>query len=197
MSSYETVCQEKCSKVSLSAEQRIKDALLDLMQMTDADKISAIDLARKAGISRATLYRYYSSVDDVLREMEDEFLEGMRDCSRYYISAKFDVNRLDKPYPAFIGITEFIKAHRSFFLVMTGPHGDGRFVYRWHRVTREFYCGKLAYEELTKKDADVYIEFAMAGNDAMIRYWLVKRPDIPKEEIVPIVQRILFGPFVC
>jgi len=37
----------------------------------------------------------------------------------------------------------------------------------------------------------------MAGNDAMIRYWLEKRSDIPKEEIVPIVQRILFGPFVC
>lgn len=197
MPSYETVCQEKCSKVTSSAEQRIRDALLDLLLMTDADKITAIDLAHKAGISRATLYRYYDSVDDVLREMEDEFLEGMRDCSRYYISAPFDVKCLNKPYPAFVAITDYIKAHSRFFLALTGPHGDGGFVYRWHRVTREFYCGKLAYEEIAKKDADVYIEFAMAGNDAMIRYWLEKRSDIPKEEIVPIVQRILFGPFVC
>jgi AcrR family transcriptional regulator len=178
-------------------EKRIRDALLDLMLLTEADKIAAVDLARKSGVSRATLYRYYDSVDDVLCNMEDEFLEGMRDCSRYYISAPFDLKHLGKPYPAIVAVAEYVYEHRRFFLSVTGPHGDSRFVYKWHKIIKEFYCGKLAYEGLAKKDLDVYMEFVLAGNDAAIRYWLEKRSDISTEEIAPIIQKILYGPFVC
>jgi AcrR family transcriptional regulator len=180
-----------------SSKNCIKDALIDLMLMMDVDKITAANLARKAGISRATLYRHYDSVDDVLREMEDEFLEGMRDCSRLYISAPFNTRYLDKPYPAFVDITEYIYRHKCFFLAMTGPHGDRRFVYKLHRIIREFYIGKLAHEELVRENMDVYVEFFLAAHDAVIRYWIEKRPDISLEKFTSIVQRILFGPFVC
>ena len=177
-------------------KNRIRGALLELMQEIDADKITAVNLAQKAGVSRATLYRYYGSVDEVLIEMEDEFLEGMRDCSRYYISAPFDTSHLDEPYPAFVAVGEYIYEHKDFYLSITGPHGDARFIERWHKFVREFYCGKLIYEGLSTKDLDVYIEFALGGNDASMRYWLEKRPDLSAEEIAPITQRLLYGPFV-
>ena len=176
---------------------RLRDALLALMLTMDADKITAVDLARKAGVSRATFYRYYDSVDTVLCEREDEFLEGMRDCHRYYISTPIDMKDLSKPHPVFIAIAEFLCNHKQFFLSMTGPHGDARFIYRWHKFFQEFNYGKLTYEGLTRKDLDIYMEFALAGNDAVIRYWLEKRPDIKPEEGAPIMQRILYGPLIC
>ena len=182
---------------SQQTKQRIKSALLDLMLVIDADKITAVDLARKAGVSRATLYRYYASVDDTLREMQDEYLEGMRDSSRYYISAPFDLKQLDKPYPAFVSVAEYIKEHAQFFLVMTGAHGDARFVHKWHKYIQEFYHGKLAYEGLVVRDSDFYTVFVMAGNDAVIRHWLEKHPEITAEELAPIIQKILYGPYAC
>lgn len=178
------------------AKLRIKDALLDLMENTDADKISAVDLSRKAGVSRATLYRYYNSIDEVLREMSEEFLEGIRDESRYYISGDFDVKDLKKPYPAIVAVGQYVLDHKRYFLAATGPHGDGRFTYKWKKIIREFYYGKLAYEGLMKDNIDVYIEFVLAGSEAVSRYWLERRPDISPEEIAPIIQRILYGPFV-
>mgnify|MGYP002734667199 CR=1 FL=1 len=81
-------------------KRRIREALIELMETTDADRVTAVDLARKADVSRATVYRYYGSVDDVLREMSGEFLEGMRDSSRYYVSSSFDLGRLDESYPS-------------------------------------------------------------------------------------------------
>lgn len=184
----------------LSAEQtktRLKNALIELLLTTDAEKITAVDLARRAKVSRATLYRYYDSVDDILREIEDSFLEGMRDCSRYYISSPLDLKRLGKPNPALVAIADYHKQRSRVYLAMSGPHGDQRFTCRTHKFIREFYCGKLAYEGLVRKDLDVYMEFALAGNDAVIRYWLEKRPDISSEEVAVILQKILYGPFVC
>lgn len=178
-------------------KQRLKDALLHLMHTTDVDRVTAVDLARQAEVSRATLYRYYDSVDEVLREIEDEFLEGMRDQSRYYISDTFDIKHLSTPYPAFIAIADYHRKNKEVYLLLSGSHGSKRFVYHAHKIVREFYCGKLAYEGLLPKNMDVYIEFALAGSDAEIRYWLEKRPDISCEEAAVIIQKVLYGPFVC
>lgn len=80
---------------------------------------------------------------------------------------------------------------------MTDAHGSGRFVQKRHALFKEFNYGKLVYEGLAKKDLDIYMEFTLAGNDAVIRYWLTEKPEITPEEGAPIMQRILFGPFVC
>lgn len=178
-------------------KSNIKDTLLDLMTAMDADKVSAAALARSANVSRATFYRYYDSVDAVLREITDEFLEGMRDCHRYFISTPIDLANLDKPSPAFVANARFLAENRKVFLAMTGPHGDARFVQKWRALFKEFNYGKLAYEGLAQKDLDIYMEYALAGNDAVIRYWLEEKPEISPEEGAPIMQRILFGPFVC
>lgn len=177
-------------------KQRLKEALLELMQTTDADKITAVDLARRAEVSRATLYRYYDSVDEILRELEDEFLEGMRDCSRYYISAPFDIKSLSTPHPAFIAVAAYFRENGDTYLALSGIHGSQRFVHRAHKVIREFYCGKLAYEGLARKNMDIYIEFVLAGHDAETRYWLETRPDISLEDAAVITQKMLFGPFL-
>lgn len=176
-----------------STRDKIRKALVDYMLVKDVDKISAVDLSKKAGISRASLYRYYDSVEAVLMELENEFFDGMKECSKYYISAPLDVNNLGQSHPIFIAIAEYVLKNKEFFLAVTGPHGDGRFVYKWHKLIQESYCGKLAYEGLTRKNADVYIQFILAGNDGFVRYWLEKRPDISPEEIAAAAQEILYG----
>lgn len=178
-------------------KRRIRDVLLDLMMDTDADKISAAELARRAGVSRATFYRYYDSVDAVLCEITDEFLEGMRDCHRYFIPTPIDFRHLDVPQEVFVSIASYLLENKRVFLAMTGPHGDARFVYKWHALFKEFNYGKLVYEGLAKKEMDIYMEFTLAGNDAVIRYWLTEKTEISPTEGAPIMQRILFGPFVC
>ncbi len=177
-------------------KEKIKQTIIELINTTDIDKISTTELVKKANISRATFYRHYDSIEHVITEMEEDFLEGMRDVSRYYISARFDLNMLDKPYPEFIAVAEYTKLHKEFFLAITGPHGDGRFLARWNKFLKEFYYGKLAYNGLTNEHIDIYAEAILSGSNALTRYWLAKRSDVSVEAIVVITQKILYGPFV-
>lgn len=178
-----------------SMKKCIKEALLRLMKDKSVEQITAVELAKEAGVSRASFYRYYDSIDDVLIEMEDDIIEGMRDCSRYYISQPFDINRLDEPYPAFLAITEYIYKNKEYFLSLTGVHGDRRFVRKWHSLLKEFYAGKLSFEGIRVQELDFYIEFVIGGNDSTLHYWLEKRPDLSVEKITLITQKLLFAPF--
>lgn len=47
-------------------EEAITDALLELMKTMDYDKISITDITEKAGVSRITYYRHFSSKEDIL-----------------------------------------------------------------------------------------------------------------------------------
>lgn len=181
---------------SNSTKQCIHNALIELMMEVDVEKITAKQLAEKAHVSRATLYRYYSSVDEVLKEIESDFLERMRDESRYYISFELNFEKNGKASPAIVAVAEFFKANQKAYLSLTGQHGDQSFSYRLHKFIREFYTGKLAYEGFNRKDVDLYVEFVLAGSDGIIRYWLEKRSDVTPVEIAPIIQEILYKPFI-
>lgn len=77
-----------------NTERVLKQILIEFMRSSDVDKISVKDVVQKANISRATFYRYYNSIEDILQSVENEFIEGMRDCSRYYISTPINVHNL-------------------------------------------------------------------------------------------------------
>lgn len=58
---------------------RITEALLDLMNTQDYDSISITDIVNKAGLSRVTYYRHFSSKEEILvkffQATKDRFLE--------------------------------------------------------------------------------------------------------------------------
>lgn len=177
-------------------KQCIRHALIDLLQEIDIEKIGAKKLAEAANISRATFYHYYGSVDEVLNEIEEDFFERMRDNSRYYISSEMNASNLHEPNRSVIAIADFFLKNKKTYLSLTGPHGDQRFSVRLHKFIREFYLGKLAYEGVNRKDIDMYVEFVLAGSDGVIRYWLEKRTDMASKDVAPIIQNILYGPFL-
>lgn len=182
--------------VMLNSDQTrelIRRTALALMRTTDPDKITAVELSRQAGISRATFYRHYDTVDDVLREIEDEFIDGLHACCKDYPKTPLNVKEHEKPPEVFYAMTKYIWEHKEAYLVMTGAHEDARFLIKWRRFIREFHSDMLSLEKIEKRDVELFIELMEAGMDAIIRYWLEKRPDAEVEEITHITQRLLWG----
>lgn len=173
----------------------VRNALLELMKTKELERISVKDLVERANVSRATFYRYYESVDGVIEEIEDLFIEEMRDNSRYYLSMDFDLNDLEKAVPSILGIVHTVKKYKDFILAVSGPFGDPRFARRAQNLFVEFYAGKLAYEGIYLKDLDIYKEYAMAGQFAVTRYYLEKRQDLSDEEIALLMLNLLYAPF--
>ena len=59
--------------------ERIQDALRELLSTKSVDDITIDTLAKRAGMSRATFYRCYGSVEEVMMVLYDDFERRVRD----------------------------------------------------------------------------------------------------------------------
>ena len=56
-------------------KQLLKDSLCELLEQESIHEISVRTLCENADVNRSTFYKYYDSLYDLLKEMEDDFLE--------------------------------------------------------------------------------------------------------------------------
>ena len=57
----------------------IKECLIELLQSKDLNKITVSELCEKADINRATFYRYYIDIFDLLEKMEQELIDHLKE----------------------------------------------------------------------------------------------------------------------
>ena len=55
----------------------LKQALIELLQKKDMDRISIKELCETAGINRSTFYTYYDTQHELLEEIEDDILKEL------------------------------------------------------------------------------------------------------------------------
>lgn len=57
----------------------IKDTFLELLNDKDINDVTVVELCNKADINRATFYRYYLDIFDLLEKLEDEFVSELKE----------------------------------------------------------------------------------------------------------------------
>lgn len=75
----ETPMNTKNNQRSRLTKMLLKQAYMALMDEKAAGKITVTDLCEKAEINRSTFYMHYSEPNDVLKELEDDTIESVRE----------------------------------------------------------------------------------------------------------------------
>ena len=65
-----------------NAKQKIKDALVELLNEKDFEKISILDIVRRAGVGRSTYYYHYFEQQEVLNDVFNDVFERFCDNQR-------------------------------------------------------------------------------------------------------------------
>lgn len=58
-------------------KKMIQDALIRLLESKPIDKIKVNELCAASGVNRATFYRHYETLQDILREIETDLIRAM------------------------------------------------------------------------------------------------------------------------
>ena len=58
-------------------KRMIQEALIRLLKNKPIDKIKVNELCEESGINRATFYRHYETLQDILREIEADVIRAM------------------------------------------------------------------------------------------------------------------------
>ncbi|GGO01736.1 TetR/AcrR family transcriptional regulator [Saccharibacillus kuerlensis] len=159
----------------LRTRQMLKEALIELLEEMDVEKITVNRIAERATINRVTFYLHYKDIQDMLEKMADEMAENVNRVMMRTIEQHKSGDR----ETLLLGLLEHIAANAKFYKVVLGS----RRIPVFHERLRSVFVDKikLGIEEIEEHNpdiqSDVAVWFGSAALIGTISAWL--RNDMP------------------
>lgn len=179
---------------SLTTEQKIQTAFLQMLETTLFSKIKINDLAKKAGISRGTFYTHYDSIYDLLEDVENQLFEKIPGTS-----SNPKITDTDLVYESLIAKLAYIRQLAPTLKLLMGPNGDPYFQYQMGRF---FLPIEQNYElfnlSATSQNGLTLLNEALNGaRMSIIHWWIYHLEQVSTEQLArflrDFIQRILTG----
>ncbi len=161
-------------------KQLLKDALTKLLKEKPLEKITIQELCQTAQINRTTFYKYYGNQHDLLKEIQQEFLDAVENALRFkeghevlpsilqYIYENREhvaalVNTLDE---------SFLRSLTNLSLIQVTVHRS---------VPEEYHNWKEPY----------FNSFLFSGTYSVIRDWLNTEHPEPPEQMAELINTLV------
>ncbi len=109
---------------AIRSKKMIRDAFIELLGSTAADKITVTDLAQKAGLNRGTFYAHYEDINALVQSIEDDITDSL-----YRLFSEAEYPRLLKdPLPMFMKLSDYLKQNKELITALMGSHMTNPFI---------------------------------------------------------------------
>lgn len=147
----------------LRTRQLLKNALVDLLQQMDIEKISVNLLAERATINRVTFYLHYKDIPDMLKMMADDMIEEIsvvlnKASSDQELTEQFD-------FQGMVCFLEYIAENAKFYKIVLGSKQISIF-----RERLLMFFTDLIVKRLDKRGSASIINEAGVKKDILIWY---------------------------
>jgi AcrR family transcriptional regulator len=147
----------------------LKESFINLLGKKDISEITIKEICENADINRATFYTHYSDQYDLLRKIEDEFLDNIRN----YLG---ELNKKDKKVdPVLLAekIFEYIKENAKLCKLLLSERGGLNFQKRVMMIVYDTIINELTDNStITKEDAEYVYSFTITGCVGIVQKWL-------------------------
>ena len=183
---------KKMDRRQIRTKRQIRESFLELIMDKPMDKITIKELAELADIDRKTFYLHYSSIGDVLEEIQNELLKKLKQLIASYdlFQPSFDALHF------FRRMNDIIGENSDFYrrLVIADRYS---FFYDKLKATMkddliEKYHQQLAQSAVSPVKLGLYTEYVTAGIMAIYVEWL-KHPEFDLDEVAQAASEIAYG----
>ena len=165
----------------------IKNSFLALAKQKPISKISVKEICQDADINRATFYAHYADQYDLLRRIEDEFIE---DVNRYLESAPHDCSE-GESVEMLTRIFEYIRENADACAVLLSEKGDIIFQKQVMMIThKQFVADMTSVKTMSREDAEYLYVFVAIGSVGIVQKWLAEGMKKPARELAEMILTI-------
>ena len=169
----------------IRTREAIRKAFEEMICEMDYEQISIKELTERARINRKTFYLHYNSLDDLLRELQNEMAKNFIERTR----------GLERP-------RDMDKITREFFLVSEGAGRlherlmcSGSYHYISRRITNEIMSETWGADG-KQKNVDPYVQniimtFVSQSTIEIYKQWIADGKKIPLEEIIALTTKLI------
>lgn len=151
----------------------LQDALLEILKNKNIDRVTVKEICEKANINRGTFYLHYSTPNDLLMEIENNFMsEHVILFTDYMTDASHKKNDrgMDKLQALFQITLENIELCRIIF----GPNGDYRFQEKIKKQMEQDIIRHWSVEfpEYKMEHLEYVFDYVFSGSMSLIFNWI-------------------------
>ncbi len=154
----------------------LKDSLLKLLIDKPIAKVTIKELCEAAGLNRGTFYLHYNEPNDLLREIENEFVRKKMSFFDPYM-------KNDNP-DQLAQLFKAILQNREMSIILFGHNGAPQFTERIKNLVRPGILRdwQKEFPDYTLANLKFVFEFVFSGAMQLIMNWLINSEDIGVEE---------------
>lgn len=145
----------------------LQQALLKILQNKHIDKVTIKELCEEAKVNRGTFYLHYATPNDLLREIEQQFIdENMAKFSPYFDDG------YETSYMA--NLFADVLKNRELCRIIMGKNGNPRFIERLQQMIRPYVVAGWCREfpKYKREDLDYVYDFVFTGSMRLILSWI-------------------------
>lgn len=163
----------------------LKNSLLKLLHEKPISRVTVKELCNAAGLNRGTFYLHYSTPEELLNEIQHEFLKENQEVFERYWQHGRDVNVM-------AGIFDCIARNREVCRVIMGPNGNPYFMENIKNLIREGLLDEWQREfpDYDRQNLNFLFDFVFIGSVNMILDWIEDDKGIPAAEFTNRLERL-------
>ena len=165
----------------------LKKALLKLLEEKPVNRITVKEICAEAGINRGTFYLHYSSPDDLLKEVEDDFVQSHMEFFSPYITGE-----RNKSLGHLSGLFRCMLESPETSRVLLGPNGDPQFLARMRDMIRESVLDEWQkdFPHYSREDLAFVFGFVFSGATNLLIQWEENHRGISVDELALRLDRL-------
>lgn len=166
-------------------KEMLHKALLSLLKEKPVGSISVKELCSEAGINRGTFYLHYGQPEEVLKEIEDNFIdENMQTFDRFWDDGR-NVSWLAKIYSC-------ILQNRELCSVLMGENGDPQFMNSIRNLVRDGIVDEWQKEfpSYDRERLEYTFDFVFSGSMQLVLSWIGNDRDLSLSQFARRLERL-------
>lgn len=161
-----TLGEKKTDRRVLRTKRNIRNAFLRLLAQKEMDKITIKEIAAEADVDRKTVYNYYTSVQGILEELENELVQNFEEAL-----SKMNFGSMEKGMMAFHTLTELIEENLEVYGLLMKLDGHSRLMSKIKIYLKEKAREVIQDMHLNPEKVEIVVEFVTSGMFMAYRYW--------------------------
>ena len=172
--------EQRQNRRVLMTKRLMKEALLELLEQRELVDISVTAICEAADVHRSTFYKYYKNQAELLRDLEQEYLDQIPMPSRD--SRQWDEEQLLTETTAFF---DYVKRNERAFSILLGESTSSDFAARLIGLLRSKYAEPdEGGDGMTSYYAQLYVANGTVG---MLREWVNAGFPVSSREIAEMM----------
>lgn len=164
----------------------IEDTFLSLLEKKDISKISITEICEIADVNRATFYRYYLDINDLLKKIEEEFAYELKTSDPLENLSDQSVFSFTK------GILSILKKNKKLVRILFNTNHNLYFLNDVLEIAYDKCIEKWELDlEIEDQDEVTYaVIFVFNGALGIINYWVKEDFNEDVEELAKRIEKL-------